>query len=406
VNAAAWRGGLATQALVLLAFAASAADGGVPPAAGASSVRVPPAAGASSVRVPPAAGANRVAVPPAAGAKGFEVRVLLRASSGPLTVSSRERGRVRVAAGRDSVLVDGQPVGGVWRHRGGELRIDELRVRGGVEVRRSESGLAVINQVPLEPYVAGTLGREVYASWEPATLRAQAVVTRTYALHRAAQASGHWHLTADTAGQVYGGFDAENASVVAATRATAGEWLAYRGEPILAAFHSASGGRTASAHEVWGQRVPYLVSIEVRDEEDSPDTYWRASVSRPTLGRALAPLGIDVGEVRDVQVIERSPSGRARAVQVRGRGGEAELSARVLREALGMDVIRSTLFQTRTTDAGVVISGSGNGHGVGMSQWGAQAMAKRGASYREILAAFYPGVAVVSGLTAVGGVPQ
>ncbi|MBW2271126.1 MAG: SpoIID/LytB domain-containing protein [Deltaproteobacteria bacterium] len=333
----------------------------------------------------------------AVDAAEFEVRVLLREGAQPVQVSARGRASVRVEAGRGAVVVDGKPVGQVWHSAGDELRVDRRRLRGALEVRRTDAGLALINRVPLEPYVAGTLGSEIYSSWAPATLQAQAVVTRTYVLHRAARARGDWHLTADTAGQVYGGPDVESPAVIGATRATRGQWLAWGGEPILAASHSASGGRTASALEVWGQEVPYLVSVEVANEEDSPDTYWRASVSRPTLGRALAPLGIDVGPVHGLRVIERSPSGRAQTVQVRGRGGEAQISARALREALGMDVIRSTLYQLRTTETGVVIVGSGHGHGVGMSQWGAQAMAKRGADYREILSTFYPGARLVRG---------
>lgn len=332
-----------------------------------------------------------------AAGSDFEVRVLLSESAQPVVVTATARKSVRVEAGSGTLLVNGKPVGKVWRSQSAGLAVDGQKLRGALEIRRTSGGIAVINRVPIEPYVAGTLGKEIYATWEPATLQAQAVVTRTYAMHRAQQSRGDWHLTADTAGQVYGGASAENPAVVAATRATRGEWLAWASEPILAAFHSASGGRTASAEEVWGQEVPYLVSIEVTNEEDSPDTYWRASVSRPTLGRALAPLGIDVGSIRDLQVIERSPSGRARTVQVRGRGSEAQIPARALREALGMDVIRSTLFQLRMTEDGVVIVGSGHGHGVGMSQWGAQAMAKRGAGYREILATFYPGTRLVDG---------
>lgn len=330
--------------------------------------------------------------------RAFEVRVLLREGTRPVEVSGGGQRAVRVDAVPGELEVSGRPIGTRYRREGPGLRVSGHRVHGGIEILRTDAGLAVINRVPLEPYVAGTLGREIYSSWEPAALRAQAVVTRTYALHRAERATGPWHLTADTAGQVYGGADAETPSVVAATRETRGEWLAYRGAPILAAFHSASGGKTASAAEVWGQGVPYLVSVDVDGEEDSPDTYWRASVSRSTLGRALVPLGIDVGTVHDVQVIERSPSGRARTVQVRGRGGEARLPARRLREALGMDVIRSTLFQTRSTDQGVVIAGSGHGHGVGMSQWGAQAMAKRGVDYRRILTHFFPGTTLKEGV--------
>ena len=173
--------------------------------------------------------------------------------------------------------------------------------------------------------------------------------------------------------------------------------LVFRGEPILAAYHSASGGRTASAEEVWGQALPYLVSVPVEHEEDSPDTYWRASVSRTTLGRALVPLGVQVGPVRELRVVERSPSGRARVVRVRGREGEKEIEARALRASLGAEVIRSTLFEIRPTADGFLIVGSGHGHGVGMSQWGAEAMARRGASYREILMFFYPGSELIQG---------
>jgi stage II sporulation protein D len=178
-------------------------------------------------------------------------------------------------------------------------------------------------------------------------------------------------------------------------RGTRGELLVYRGEPILAAFHSASGGQTASAEEVWGRALPYLVSRPVPDEEDSPDTYWRASVSRTTLGRALEPLGLRLGAVRQVRVEGRSASGRALRVRLQGTEGSESLEARALRSALGRSVIRSTLFEVRNAEDGFIFVGSGHGHGVGMSQWGAQAMATRGASYREILEWFYPGTQLV-----------
>jgi stage II sporulation protein D len=93
----------------------------------------------------------------------------------------------------------------------------------------------------------------------------------------------------------------------------------------------------------------------------------------------------------ELGVVDRSPSGRARTLRVRGRDGEAQIEARALREALGAQVIRSTLFEVREAPEGFLFVGSGHGHGVGMSQWGAQVMAQRGASYREILTAFYPG---------------
>jgi stage II sporulation protein D len=315
--------------------------------------------------------------------------VRVGAEAGPLTTLEPVPGGLRA---------DSRPVGPVWRLEGELLRVDRLRVRGGVEVRRVAGGLRVVNRVPLEHYVAGTLGRETYPGWAAETFKAQAVATRTYALHEAARhADRPFDVEGGTRGQVYGGVDAESPQAVAAAAATRGEFLASRGRPILAVFHSSSGGRTASAEEVWGRALPYLVSVPVENEEDSPDTYWRASVSRTTLGRALVPLGVQVGPVRELRVVERSPSGRARSVQVRGRDGEKEIEARALRASLGAKVIRSTLFEIQATPDGFLIVGSGHGHGVGMSQWGAEAMARRGAGYREILASFYPGAELLRG---------
>jgi stage II sporulation protein D len=326
------------------------------------------------------------------------VRVLLIETDGAVRVEYGA-GKVTLKSAAQGILVDGKAVGRVWwLPRSNAFRVDGLRVRGRLEARWVIGGIDVINHVGLEDYVAGTLGREVYPDWHSEMLKAQAVVTRTYALHQMARNSGTpFDVGAGTDSQVYGGFDAETPSVRSAASATRGEYLAYRREPILAVFHSASGGRTAAAEEVWGQPIPYLVSVEVENEEDSPDTYWRASVSRTTLGRALDPVGIQVGSVREVSVVERSASGRALRVRVRGTKGTRAMEARALRTALGASVIRSTLFEIRPSEDGFVFVGSGHGHGVGMSQWGAQAMAESGAGYREILETFYPGTTVMEG---------
>jgi stage II sporulation protein D len=259
--------------------------------------------------------------------------------------------------------------------------------------------LRVINDVPLEAYIAGTLGREVYSRWHPATLRAQAVAARSYALHQRARRTGEpFDLAATTTDQVYGGLDAENAAVREAVAATRSEILTWRGEPILAVYHSASGGRSAGAEEVWGEALPYLRSIEVKNEDGSPDTYWRTRIAGPTLARSFAPLGLGLQEIVEARVVERTASGRVAQVELTQVGGRpVRVTGRELRSAVGEQQVRSTLFEIRRERVApgrandFVFVGSGHGHGVGMSQWGAQAMAERGADYREILAAFYPG---------------
>jgi stage II sporulation protein D len=308
-------------------------------------------------------------------------------------------GGMVVEPGSSGLLVDRRPVGDVWRLEGsGILTVNQMRFRGKLEFRRIFKGMQVINEVMLEDYVAGILGRELYPDWHSETLKAQAVAARSYVLHQRAANDGQpFHVEAGTDSQVYGGVDAETPSIRAAVSATRGEFLAYARKPILAVYHSASGGRTASSEEVWGRPLPYLVSLEVADEQDSPDTYWRASISKTKLGRALDSLGIRIGSPRELQVVDRSRSGRALRVRIRGDKGNHNLEARALRVALGESVIRSTLFEIRSAPDAFVFVGSGHGHGVGMSQWGAQSMAQRGSTYREIIQTFYPGTSLVGG---------
>jgi len=324
----------------------------------------------------------------AGSAAGQDLRVLLFETSGTAQI-----GAARIAPDRGGLRVDGRRVGDHWVAPGpGPHRAGDQWVRGTVSVERAGAGLRVINSLPLETYVAGTLGSEIYSRWDASTLRAQAVVTRTYAVYqRAHRGAQGYDVEAGTGGQVYGGVRAESESAARAVADTRSEVLTWNGEPILAAFHSASGGRTASAAEVWGEDLPYLRSVEVEGEDGSPDTYWRVRWSRPDLARALAPLGLELGALHTARVFERTASGRAARIELSGSSGRGIVTARQLRSVLGDSVIRSTLFEIRDIQGDVVFVGSGHGHGVGMSQWGAQAMAERGADYRAILAAFYPG---------------
>ena len=333
------------------------------------------------------------------GQRPLLVRVLVHEA--PEEVVIRRDGakhHVRVAKG--GLRVDGGPARARFRLEGSSpVRVGSLALRGSVEVLRAGSGLAVVNEVDVERYLDGTLGREMYGSWSAPALRAQAVASRTYALHQRAQARRArraWDLRAGTKSQVYGGVRAESDPVRDAVRQTRGEILTWGGEPILAAFHSSSGGRTASAEEVWGEPRPYLVSVEVDDEWESPDTYWRVFVSGPKLGRAVAAQGHEIGSVRAVEIGSRTASGRVAELRLRGDRGSARLSGRQLRAAIGESTLKSTLFALRPAEGGFTFVGSGRGHGVGMSQWGARAMAQEGADHDAILEVFYPGAEIAA----------
>lgn len=332
---------------------------------------------------------------PASACEEESVRVLVARSSRALTLGVDGR-RHRIEPTRRGLRIDGGEPVARWRTGGqGVSLVNDLQVHGRLDVLAVDAGLIVVNEVPLERYVEGVLAGEIPSSWAPAALRSQAVVSRSYALHqRMVHRRRAWHVEADTRSQVYAGAEAPE-SVRRAVRSTRCEVLTHGGLPILAAFHSASGGRTASAEEVWGRDLAYLVSREVTGEDDSPDTYWRARISARTLGRALGAAGWSVGDVREAEVVERSESDRVRAIRFRGTRGDVTLSGRQLREALGESTLRSTLFELRGGQGDFVFVGSGSGHGVGMSQWGARALAQRGEDYRSILEAFYPGTALV-----------
>jgi stage II sporulation protein D len=258
----------------------------------------------------------------------------------------------------------------------------------------------VINRIGLEDYVASTVGGEMASSWPQEALRAQAVAARTYVLHEASQhRDSDWDVRATTLSQVYKGIEAETPETRSATRATTGEVLTYDGEPILAVFHSTAGGRTERAAEVWGEDLPYLRVVEVEDEDDAPQTYWRTAFAPGALRGVLEAAGVGVGRIESIVVTQRTESGRVKRLAFQGSDGRRELRGPALRSLVASLGLRSTLFDIRETPAGFVFVGSGFGHGVGMSQWGARAMARQGASYRRILARFYPG-------TQLGSVPS
>ncbi len=279
----------------------------------------------------------------------------------------------------------------LWRSEIGQARLEGHRIPGALSVMPLDQKLALIAEVPLEAYVAGVLVGEVPASWKDQALRAQAVASRSYGLHqRGVHAKRAYHVEGNTRSQVFE-LAPPGKSVTGAVRATRCEVLTWQGFPILAAYHSASGGRTASSREVWGQHLAYLTSTEVKGEENSPDTYWRMAVSRTTMGEVLESIGLGVGEIWAAQVLSRSESGRVLKLRFRGSRGETRLSGVKLRAALGESTLKSTLFEMSVHDGIFVFVGSGRGHGVGMSQWGAQGMARRGAVYTDILESFFPG---------------
>ncbi len=277
--------------------------------------------------------------------------------------------------------------------------------------------MTVINVVDLEDYLGGVVGAEMgrRAPGEEEALKAQAVAARTYALRN----RGRWNsrgfdLVADVNDQVYIGVANENAMAVAAVEATRGQVLMQDGEPIEAFFSSTCGGRTEEGSAAFaGARRSYLKAVDDIDPSTgaawcaiSPrfrwTETWTARQLTAVLRKSLPGQGLPVGrasDLTDIRVIDHTPSGRVAAIDLRGRGGSTRVRGETIRRVLAMSaggILRSTHFEVRIDRSGgrlekVEISGRGNGHAVGMCQWGAVGRARAGHDHVAILESYFPG---------------
>lgn len=300
------------------------------------------------------------------------------------------------------------------------LGIPALLVRGCAPERRTaeyESGRLVrlklasgeVIRLPLETYLIGVVAAEMPAEFHVEALKAQAVAARTYALLRLRNKAtdgkhpdadlcadpGHcqaW-LSPEDLRRRWGFFEFSRNynKVAAAVRATSGEVLVYGGELIDPVYHSSCGGRgTEDAEEVWGRDVPYLKAVPCR--WDPPEKQERLAASFE-VGDVFKRLGIKDAAVPAsrgeglVRVLERTATGRVRRIEIASqvfRGVD-------LRKALGL---RSTDFTVSVEGSRITFYTRGYGHAVGMCQYGAEGLARRGISYREILAYYYRGTEV------------
>ncbi len=268
--------------------------------------------------------------------------------------------------------------------------------------------LEVVNELPFETYLQGVVPTEVPSSWPEEALKAQAIAARTYAFHEVAtklealppgSPAPDFHLDDTVQSQAYLGLTKAVPATDRAVQATAGQIVTYEGRVIRAYFSADSGGHTESAKNAWGSELPYCQArAEVYDSEAFP-TRWTKEWTTPELERVArerAWIGpsdtITSVEVRDS---ERWASGRASLVHFRLKSGKTvSIPAPQVRLALGL---RSTLFQVESKGdgSGTVFQGRGWGHGVGMAQYGAWALATtRGWKAEEILKFYYTGTEV------------
>lgn len=354
--------------------------------------------------------------------------------------------QVIFTACNDILELDGVPIGvGPVLVIPGQspLMWNNHRYRGGFLISAKNNHINLIDYISLDDYLQGVVPREVMASWPPAALRAQAIAARTYAIASLGRHANHgFDLCPTDHCQVYGGIDSEKSSTNLAVDSTSGQIITYRGRVISAVYHSSSGGSTFEAASVWNESVPYLKST-VDWDQNSPYNQWTRSMNWEDLQGMVSRFYPSVGQLQQISGVSYSPDGKLLKVILQGNLDFKILSGEQFRSLIGLPSVKAQIGviygplpfvnlwwlpgspypQALMADTDIpglfadvlmppwelpdpwswlqdkaplriVLRGSGWGHGVGMSQWGAKGMAEAGYNERQILEHYYPGAMI------------
>ncbi len=329
---------------------------------------------------------------------------------------------------------------------GSALKINNTPATGWFMLGQTDKGkLIPIAIMDRETYLRGVVPREMSPSRPIEALKAQAVAARTYSIEQMNHHAAAGYDICDTPNcQVYGGVSAHHANSDRAVAETAGLCVAYQGAPAQTFYHASSGGYIENSEDIFSAELPYIKAAA--DPYSLTDSYrWTADFSLANLTNNLIEQGYAVGNVARLTVDKRLPSGRVVALTIYGDAGQVTLEKEKIRAAFGYSALKSLLFwfgevanyfgiapddavrlaegthyvvaadgvvrQLATTSFAVAgapaatnddmitgdftVSGRGWGHGLGMSQVGAQQMADDGLDFRQILTFYYPNTEII-----------
>ncbi len=291
--------------------------------------------------------------------------------------------------------------GGCRWFRTGPQIPDEIKGKGEGEpvlkVYFHETG--EIEELPMEEYIAGVVAAEMDPNWPVEALAAQAMLARSFTLQKIEEVGGVPERGAHASTDIkeFQAFDSTriNNRVRQAIEETRGQVFVYQGDFIRGWFHAYAGPKTAMADEgleFKGGNPPYIQSVSSPGEKIIPEAEgnWNASFPLMEVQAGVAEItGTDPGAITAIEISATGPSGRATRINFNG----VEAPAASLRLALGSTVMRSTMLDSLEISADkLIMSGTGYGHGVGMCQWGARALAEEGWSGDKIVGYFFKGV--------------
>ena len=358
-------------------------------------------------------------------------RALVRGTGGERWRVEQNEGLLRIAGdGGDATPWREGPLVARPSDTNGLVQFDGHRYRGELWFTATDTGILVVNRLPVEEYLRGVLPLELGTRLvaDKAALEAQAIAARSYTYARVPAnadrgveiipAAG-WHVVATVMSQMYGGADVEHTLANEAVDATAGLVLRYGGLIVDAPYSSSCGGRSATPRDAWRDvsEESYLQSVDDTDPttgrpycDISPRNHWVEELDETQLqavvGRALVAAGARSPggpAIQEMRVAQRTGSGRVGTFTIRTDRGDVNIRANDLRTVFRTPrgaILSSTNFsvdresRSRGHLTGVTLRGAGNGHGVGMCQWGAIGRSRAGQDARTILRFYYPGTVV------------
>ncbi len=259
-----------------------------------------------------------------------------------------------------------------------------------------------LQPMELEEYIIEVVAGEVYPTYEPEALKAQAVAARTYLYYKMSGggcANGGDICTNSAHCQAFksqeqmhsqwgSNYEKYYNAIASAVTETAGEIIKYANKPICALYHSSSVGSTEDCVSVFGGSHPYLISVETTADKSEEELTQSLTLTKEEFIKKINATFDDVNiDSISIKISSYTAAGRVATVQI----GEKTIKATALRTALGL---RSTDFTFENNQTSITFYMKGHGHGVGMSQHGAQAMAQEGYDYKQILTHYYTGTTI------------
>ena len=277
------------------------------------------------------------------------------------------------------------------------IYLNGRKFRGAVDIiRQSNKTLLAVNHLDVEDYIRGVLYHEVAAWWPMEALKAQAIVSRTFALYQSkVNASKDYDLVSTVYSQVYGGRTSERGRTSKAVRLSRDEVLTYKNKIFPTFYHATCAGHTEKAANLWKINLPPLRGRQCQFCRRSPHFKWRRKISLRKIEEALEQAGFKVGSISSINILDRDVSGRITDLEIISTRGKLKIAANRFRLAVGANLIKSTNFTLQRGQAlfqrgQALFEGHGWGHGVGMCQWGSFFMARDHYNVEQILGYYYP----------------